>query len=158
MDRKGLIMNDLINRQAAMDACNIELTEPITKEKLLVTVELANAIWRIKDLPSAQPDITDAQAIEHLQATGWMQNHDHEMYMMGRRDALGDDSGSYDALIPAEQKFGKWIVMDDDRISGRCSVCGWEAHMYEDDVVGMDYCPNCGAKMEEQNVEKGTAD
>ena len=48
-----------------------------------------------------------------------------------------------------EQKVGKWIVMDDDRISGRCSVCGWEAHMYEDDVVGMDYCPNCGAKMEE---------
>ena len=50
-----------------------------------------------------------------------------------------------------EQKFGKWIVMDDDRISGRCSVCGWEAHMYEDDVVGMDYCPNCGAKMEEKD-------
>lgn len=56
-------------------------------------------------------------------------------------------------LPPAqsEQKVGKWIVMDDDRISGRCSVCGWEAHIYEDDVVGMDYCPNCGVKMEEQD-------
>ena len=53
--------------------------------------------------------------------------------------------------VHPDQKVGKWIVMDDDRISGRCSVCGWEAHLYEDDVVGMDYCPNCGAKMEEQD-------
>lgn len=49
-----------------------------------------------------------------------------------------------------ECKTGKWIVMDDmdDRISGICSVCGWEAHLYEDDVVGMDFCPNCGARLE----------
>ena len=45
-------------------------------------------------------------------------------------------------------KTGKWIVVDDGCISGKCSVCGWEAHMYEDDVVGMDYCPNCGARLE----------
>lgn len=50
-----------------------------------------------------------------------------------------------------ERKTGKWIEIDDDLISGRCSQCGWEAHLYEDDVVGMDYCPNCGAKMEESN-------
>ena len=30
----------------------------------------------IKHAPSAQPEITDEQAIEHLQSTGWMQNHD----------------------------------------------------------------------------------
>ena len=48
-----------------------------------------------------------------------------------------------------ERKTGKWIVVDDayNRISGKCSACGWEAHLYEDDVVGMDYCPNCGADM-----------
>lgn len=50
--------------------------------------------------------------------------------------------------IELERKIGRWIVVDDDLISGRCSVCGWEAHLYEDDVVGMEYCPNCGAKME----------
>ena len=51
--------------------------------------------------------------------------------------------------IELERKKGEWIVVDDayNRISGKCSVCGWEAHMYEDDVVGMDYCPNCGADM-----------
>lgn len=48
-----------------------------------------------------------------------------------------------------ERQRGKWIEVNDayNRISGRCSVCGWEAHMYEDDVVGMDFCPNCGADM-----------
>ena len=51
----------------------------------------------------------------------------------------------------SESKKGKWIEAYDpfNRISGRCSVCGWEAHLYEDDVVGMNYCPNCGAKMED---------
>ena len=47
----------------------------------------------------------------------------------------------------SESKTGKWIEAYDpfNRISGRCSVCGWEAHLYEDDVVGMNYCPNCGS-------------
>ena len=50
-------------------------------------------------------------------------------------------------LPSAHPRKGKWINIDDkyNRISGRCSECGWEAHMYEDDVVGMDYCPNCGS-------------
>ena len=50
-----------------------------------------------------------------------------------------------------ERKKGHWIEVDDhyNRISGRCSVCGWESHMYEDDVVGMDFCPNCGARLQE---------
>lgn len=57
--------------------------------------------------------------------------------------------------IEPERKRGKWITVNDayNRISGKCSVCGWEAHMYEDDVVGMDYCPNCGASMEEGETE-----
>ena len=46
-----------------------------------------------------------------------------------------------------ERKRGHWIEVDDDLIRGKCSVCGWEAHLYEDDVVGMDFCPNCGADM-----------
>lgn len=48
-----------------------------------------------------------------------------------------------------EVKRGTWIKIDDayNRIAGRCSACGWEAHLYEDDVVGMPFCPNCGAYM-----------
>ena len=54
--------------------------------------------------------------------------------------------------LVGERKVGKWIYPTEDEttISGICSACGWEAHYYEDDVAGMPYCPNCGAKMEEQ--------
>lgn len=53
-------------------------------------------------------------------------------------------------VVFVKRKKGKWVEVDDfyNRISGRCSVCGWEAHMYEDDVVGMNFCPNCGARMD----------
>ena len=56
---------------------------------------------KICELPSAQHEpsgITDEQAIRHLQSTGWMQNHDREMYESGLREKLADDSGSYDSL------------------------------------------------------------
>ena len=42
---------------------------------------------------------------------------------------------------------GKWIAVDDGVVSGRCSVCGYEANLYENDVYGEHYCPNCGARL-----------
>ena len=50
--------------------------------------------------------------------------------------------------LPSAEKKGKWIEDDDATVRGHCSVCGWESHYYEDDVVGANFCPNCGAKME----------
>jgi len=71
-----------------------------------------------------------------------------------------DEMPEYQAIeaLPSaqsESKKGKWIEAYDpfNRISGRCSVCGWEAHLYEDDVVGMNYCPNCGADMRGEQDE-----
>ena len=65
------------------------------------------------------------------------------------RERIADLVKSRPTIRP-ERKTGKWIAVDDadNRISGKCSVCGWESHLYEDDVVGMDYCPNCGARLE----------
>lgn len=64
---------------------------------------------------------------------------------------------AFEALPSAqpERKKGHWIEINDsyNRISGKCSVCGWESHMYEDDVVGMDFCPNCGARMDGDHAE-----
>lgn len=60
---------------------------------------------QIKEMPSAQQEITDEQAIDHLQATGWMQEHDRQMYEMGIKEQLKDDSGSYDSLIPQDCIF-----------------------------------------------------
>ena len=51
------------------------------------------------------------------------------------------------ALPSTDRPQGEWIEVDDALISCRCSACGWEAHLYEDDVYGMPYCPNCGCRM-----------
>lgn len=50
---------------------------------------------------------------------------------------------------------GRWLETpeEDNVVSGICSVCGWEAEYYADDVAGMPYCPNCGAKMEGDDGE-----
>ena len=51
---------------------------------------------------------------------------------------------------------GEWIELDDGLVAGACSVCGWEAYYYEDDVAGMPYCPNCGAKMDGERKDDKT--
>lgn len=73
-------------------------------------------------------------------------------YELGLQNQWQSDVDALNGLPSAqpERKTGRWIdeAYDPFIISGRCSVCGWEAHLYEDDVVGMNYCPNCGAKMD----------
>lgn len=55
-----------------------------------------------------------------------------------------------EALKQPERKKGKWIESKDTIISGACSCCGWNAIIFETDVAGMPFCPNCGAQMEEE--------
>jgi len=47
-----------------------------------------------------------------------------------------------------EAKHGRWLDGDGHQITGICSVCGFESHLYENDVAGMNYCPNCGVDMQ----------
>lgn len=42
-------------------------------------------------------------------------------------------------------KTGTWIPVESPTVNGRCSLCGYESHLYENDVYGEHYCPNCGA-------------
>lgn len=43
---------------------------------------------------------------------------------------------------------GKWIETPDDPLyNGYCSVCGFKSVLYETDVLGLNYCPNCSAQM-----------
>lgn len=86
---------DSIDRQTAIDIVVFECGEWAGLAK-----EISE---QLSQLPSAQPEITEEQAIEHLQSTGWMQNHDREMYESGLRERLADDSDSYDALLPSAQ-------------------------------------------------------
>ncbi|MBQ1779397.1 MAG: hypothetical protein IIZ93_14685 [Acidaminococcaceae bacterium] len=69
-------MSDLIDKDMAIAAIRKALNGmPLT----------------VMTLPPDQPEITDEQAILHLQSTGWMQNHDREMYESGLRRQMDDD-------------------------------------------------------------------
>lgn len=105
------LATDCVSRQAAIDA--------------LYHVDEYNgrSIEAIKNLPSAQPELTDDRAIEHLQSTGWMQNHDKEMYEMGLREQLADDGGSYDSLIPSGDTILRQAAID---AIANCTNCGDE--------------------------------
>jgi len=101
--------------------CNLSLLEFMKIENMLhpncvfaddnfEALEMANSALKAQ---SADSDcITDEQAIEHLQSTGWMLNHDREMYESGLRKQLADDSRSYDALIPSEDTISRKAAID----------------------------------------------
>lgn len=55
-----------------------------------------------------------------------------------------------------ERKRGKWIPIESQTVNGRCSVCGYESHLYENDVYGEYYCPNCGAYMRDNRSKNET--
>ena len=121
MDREGLSMDDLISRQTAIDA----MIEDKIQTKIYITptaerdFEVFNGACdrhakMLKELPSAQSEpseITDEQAILHLQSTGWMQNHDCEMYESGLRERLADDSEAYDSLVPCEDTISRQALI-----------------------------------------------
>ena len=47
-------------------------------------------------------------------------------------------------------RHGYWIKPDDEDVLTACicSICDWHGNIMEDDVMGMNYCPNCGARMD----------
>ena len=106
--------DDTISRQAAIDVikkCRNESDMPD-----MWYDGMSCALRCIYQLPSAQSEITGEQAIEHLRESGWMQNHDKQMYEMGLREQLADDSDSYNALLPSAQPQSEdpdWSYNDD---------------------------------------------
>ena len=58
--------------------------------------------------------------------------------------------GVLEELPSAPERRGKWI--DDELIcKARCSVCGEEFSWFDNDLERFLFCPNCGAKMEEED-------
>ena len=47
-------------------------------------------------------------------------------------------------------RHGYWFKPDDGDVLTACicSNCDWHGNIMEDDVMGMNYCPNCGARMD----------
>ena len=130
---------------------------------MVALLDPEDSVSAIENLPSAQPEpseITDEQAILHLQSTGWMQNHDREMYESGLRKQLADDSGSYDSIIPCEDTISRQSAIDavnsidnlDAKVRGgiyfkliglpsaqseivRCKDCKHSEHWYRDKAM-----------------------
>ena len=127
------VIDWLLKRTEMYDATGHFVDENVVKK---------NIESQIAKIPSAQPD-TDEWCYD-------CKEYDPSRHCCPRFNRVIRETLKEVQPTIEERKNGKWIEVEDfyNRIRGRCSVCGWEAHMYEDDVVGMDYCPNCGAKME----------
>lgn len=82
--------------------------------------------------------MTHEEAVGFLQASGWLQDHDRQIYEQGKRDGI------------EERKTGRWEFMGD---CWRCSACGRyviDNMTVDENGKGYDYrlCPACGANME----------
>lgn len=122
--------DDTISRQDLLSKINrIDRLPMLVDGNLIYVVPRENVNKIIKNMPSVQP--------EPIWETCF--------YAKGIiEDALYDSTLE---IVEPEQKKGEWIEDDDATVRGHCSVCGWESHYCEDDVVGMPFCPNCGANM-----------
>lgn len=105
--------------------------------RLIDADELEAMVKRLIELtPTADP-VTHETAIDFLSEEGWLQEHDR-------------------ILTESAVKHGRWIYYEDETIEdgGRCSVClcdqpvFWEEKTWR--YVETRYCPNCGAKMDEE--------
>ena len=52
-------------------------------------------------------------------------------------------------------RHGRWIEYEDEYcgLFLKCSICGEEFVSWEADCARTNYCPNCGAKMDEEVAE-----
>ena len=154
--------NDCISRQAAIDAVN-NLTYPSS---------LVDVKRKLVDLPPVKPQ----QPVEN-----WKFYYDHG-YTQAKRDLLCEDCISraealkhshieYDndgdghrvvyaediedlPSITPERKMGRWIRFTMTNDLAQCSECG----DYVDNAIrcGYNFCPNCGAEMQEVEDERQT--
>lgn len=85
-------MIDLINRQTLMKEFS-DFVRRSNNSDFAPAPTWNDAVSLVKSMPFVQSEITDEQAILHLQSTGWMQNHDREMYEMGLKEQLKDGKG-----------------------------------------------------------------
>ena len=67
----------------------------------------------------------------------------NQLYMLGWNDAV-DMLKNVPAAGVREDIRGKWIIGRSGNFG--CSLCGNEP--YHSDLENMNYCPNCGAKMQ----------
>lgn len=74
-----------------------------------------------------------------------------EIHFLCSDKVMHDAADAIEALQAQLPKRGEWIVRGANRVD--CSVCGhsicFAFGLSEGSLTGYNYCPNCGAKMEE---------
>ena len=133
-------MNDLISRQAAMDAVADGLKGVFVEYRDVGEILL-------KNVPSAQPSLDE-----------WCtdcKEYDHERNFCPRFDRVIAEAVKEVRENANDERRGEW----DD---GRCSQCGFKA-MVAPFTISLDtgertlvlkFCPNCGAKMSKGDEEE----
>lgn len=98
--------------------------------------------------------LIDADAFKtRLEHEAWNRGH---VELLRARD-IADESPAVDA-VPV--RHGKWLpkhhyIAGYEFVSGHiCSECGNDALNAEGDDFLTDYCPNCGAKMDERKTNE----
>lgn len=123
-------MQDLISRQAAIEAICEDGT--MFERQGQYSITMAERKQRDTDildaLPSAQlftsEQIQTMQELESAQV--------EKAYELGK----------------ADRPTGHWIEHDDERVLCECSECHEKYLLYEEHVLGRNFCPNCGCAME----------
>lgn len=85
-------------------------------------------------------------------------DREYKMELLGMITAIGF-ACEKELPIEPERKMGKWIECDHEKWSGGtfayiCSECGGAYHLnIEQTIAVWNFCPNCGAKMEEGDAD-----
>lgn len=68
-----------------------------------------------------------------------------------------EDTKAFDMAIETLKaepiKHGKWVEHDDGTILCECSECHEKYLLYEEHILGRNFCPGCGAKMDKEKEE-----
>lgn len=94
------------------------------------------------------------EVVEKLRKSEWYNDENFRGQRQARHDGFNAVVNmcllAYPAADVVPVKHGEWIAPNDDQDFYKCSecnvdICGSE---YTPDELGMNYCPNCGAKMD----------
>ena len=150
-------MDDLISRQAAIDALRDNLVDPdkaISEhpdDVFNYNSGLLTAVQAILDLPSVEPELETEEYIKDCRNCRHGDYNDHwETYFCYCPDNC-NNWDRWEPVIESERKAGNWIF-NPVYHEWKCSAC--ECVVEEDKKPTWNFCPNCGAKMKKNEVMK----
>ena len=94
-------------------------------------------------------DYIDREALREI-LDGWRDAHADvdDIHGCGLLEDVICEVDAQPAADVAPVTYGEWI--EDDYGYNRCSTCGWE---WDEPESVSPYCPHCGAKMEEDEID-----